>query len=86
MLRGGYTSLQQFMDYPTAMKSAGARQTIPYDYFAFDALRAPDLEELLGSAKARTFLIDPLHIHEARAPLPDHVCVVTIEEFLASSW
>lgn len=86
VLRGGYTSLQQFLDYPAAMKSAAAGQTIPYDYFAFDALRAPDLEELLGSAKASTFLIDPLRLQGPRAPQSDHVRVVTMEEFLASSW
>jgi hypothetical protein len=86
VLRGGYTSLRQFLDYPAAMKPAAAGQTIPYDYFAFDALRAPDLAELLGSARARMFLIDPLRLQGQRAPQSDHVRVVTIEEFLASSW
>ena len=86
VLRGGYTSIQQFLDYPAAMKSATAGQTIPYDYFAFDALRAPDLAELLGSARARMFLIDPLRIQGSRAPQWDHVGVVTIEEFFATSW
>jgi hypothetical protein len=86
VLRGGYTSIQQFLNYPAAIKSAAAGQTIPYDYFAFDALRAPDLAELLGSARAHVFLIDPLRLQGSRAPQSDHMRVVMIEEFLASSW
>ena len=86
VLRGGYTSIQQFLEYPATLKSAAAGQTIPYDDFAFDALRAPDLPELLGSARARMFLIDPLRLQASQAPQSGHVRVVTIEEFLASSW
>lgn len=86
VLRGGYTSIRQFLDYPAAMKSAAPGQSVPYDYFAFDALRAPDLGELLASARAHTFLIDPLRLQGARAGQSDHVRVVTIEDFLSSSW
>lgn len=86
VLRGGYTSLQQLMDYPAAMQPANAGQTIPYDDFAFNALRAPDLAGLLASGRARTFLIDPLSLQGAQAIQSERVRVVPIEEFLASSW
>jgi dienelactone hydrolase len=86
VLRGGYTSIQQFLNYPAAIESAPGAQTIPYDYFAFDALRAPDLPELLESASARTFLIDPLSARPARVVESNRVRVVSVEEFIASSW
>ncbi|PYT28417.1 MAG: hypothetical protein DMG57_14955, partial [Acidobacteria bacterium] len=39
ILRGGFTSLRQFLDPPAALKPANHGQSIPFEYFAFAAIR-----------------------------------------------
>jgi hypothetical protein len=86
VLKGGYVSLLQLLDVPAVMKSAVAGQSVLYYDFAFGALGAPDLPQLLAPARARTFLIDPIDPQRARAAQSDRVRVATTEEFVGANW
>jgi hypothetical protein len=86
VLRGGYSSLRQFLNYPAVMKDSIPAQSIPYVNLAFDALRGPDLPQLLSASRARTFIIDPLDPQSASAQQSDRLRVTTLEEFLAKGW
>ena len=86
VLRGGYTSLCQFLEYPAALKPAGGGQSIPYEYFAFRALRAPGIPRLLSGAKAMTLIIDPMDAERARREQSGRVRVTGLEEFIRSGW
>jgi dienelactone hydrolase len=66
VLREGFVSFRQFFD-----------REIPYQYFVFGALQSFDLPQLLASAKAKTFIVDPIDGDREST---------TLEQFLRSAW
>jgi dienelactone hydrolase len=107
VLRGGFVSFRQFFERPRSLEASfrlqrddvreqrktAFDQEIPHDYFAFGMLQAADLPQLLGGAKARTFIIDPINgdweamgLQQARTMLPDRVRLTTVEEFVRGDW
>lgn len=86
LLRGGFSHLHQFLEYPAVLKLPADGRSIPYNYFAFGALRSLDLPQLLSSAKTRTFVIDPIDAQQAGVAQSGNVRLTTIEEFTSSGW
>ncbi len=77
VLRDSYTSVHQFFGSPVA---------IPTHYFAFGALRSPDIPKMLTSVSTKTFLIDPVDVGRARAAQSERVRLTTVEQFLGAAW
>ena len=107
VLRDGFVSFRQFFDRPRSLEASfrlqaddireqrktAYDQEIPHEYFAFGALQAPDLPQLLAGAKAKTFLIDPINgdwermnAQQTRALISPPVRLTTMEEFMRSDW
>jgi hypothetical protein len=86
ILRGGFTSFQQFLDFPAALKPANKGLAIPFEYFAFAALRSLDIPQLLSGAACKTFLIDAVVTQLAYGAQSDSVRSTSIEQFIRSGW
>jgi hypothetical protein len=107
VLRDGFVSFRQFFDRPRSLaasfrlqaddireqRKTAYDQEIPHEYFAFGALQAPDLPQLLAGAKAKTFIIDPINgdwdrmdRQQARALIAPPVRLTTMEEFMRADW
>ena len=86
ILRGGFTSLRQFLDPPAALKPANHGQSIPFEYFAFAAIRSLDIPQLLSGTKCKTFLIDPVDRRSARAAESEGVRLMSVERFVNAGW
>lgn len=83
-LRNGFVSFRQFLERPRSMQGAALDREIPYEYFVFGALQWFDLPQLLASAKAKTFIVDPIDGDwDPVAPGPG---LTTLEQFLRSDW
>jgi hypothetical protein len=83
VLRGGYTSISQFLASSPVLKPSGGDGSIGYEYFAFNALRSPDLPQLLAGSPTKTYLIDSIGGAPAHS---DRVQVSTVEEFILAAW
>jgi hypothetical protein len=86
VLRDCFTSVREFVNRPAELQPPRSRQSIPYDYFAFNAFRAWDLPEIFSASKTKVFIIDPLDTVPPRALKSDRVRLTDVELFVNTDW
>lgn len=77
VLRGGFTTEQELLEHASELKP---------ETFAFRALLATSLPQLLESSKTKTFVIDPIDSARAKAAPSDKLHLTTVEQFIGMGW